>query len=76
MEEQTRGKSWYYRLFELREKCFSGFLYSIAEKNTFDDTAEEREAFYRKLWDYGGFRFWLGNYKDVSPFFLVAGLGP
>lgn len=35
------------------------------EKNTFDDTPEDRDAFYHKLWDYGGFRFWLGNYKDM-----------
>ena len=25
---------------------------------------EEREAFYEKLWQDGGFRYWLGNYKD------------
>lgn len=65
-EEQNRDKDWYYRLYELREKCFGGFFYGMHEKNTFDDTPEERETFYQKLWDHGGFRFWLGNYKDVS----------
>ena len=30
-----------------------------------DDFQEEREAFYHSLWDYGGFRYWLGNYKDM-----------
>lgn len=64
-EEQDLGKKWYPRLFQLREKCFGGFFYGMLERGTFDDSAEEREAFYRSLWDYGGFRFWLGNYKDM-----------
>ncbi|ORY17068.1 HK97 family phage prohead protease [Clohesyomyces aquaticus] len=68
-EEQNRDKPWYYRLYELREKCFGGFFYGMHEKNTFDDTPEQREAFYQKLWDHGGFRFWLGNYKDM----LISG---
>jgi cation diffusion facilitator CzcD-associated flavoprotein CzcO len=64
-EEQQRTKELYHSLYKLREKCFGGFFYTMHEKNTFDDTPEEREIFYHKLWDYGGFRFWLGNYKDM-----------
>ncbi|EFQ34605.1 HK97 family phage prohead protease [Colletotrichum graminicola M1.001] len=64
-QEQNNGKSWYPRLFHLREKCFGGFVYGMIERGTFDDTPEEREAFYRSLWDRGGFRYWLGNYKDM-----------
>ncbi|GKT65697.1 steroid monooxygenase [Colletotrichum tofieldiae] len=64
-QEQNIGKSWYPRLFQLREKCFGGFFYGMVERNTFDDSPEEREAFYRALWDHGGFRYWLGNYKDM-----------
>ncbi|KAF2098477.1 HK97 family phage prohead protease [Rhizodiscina lignyota] len=64
-EEQNKGKDWYHRLYQLREKCYGGFFYGMHERNTFQDTPEEREAFYHKLWDYGGFRFWLGNYKDM-----------
>lgn len=64
-EEQNETKKWYPRLFELREKCFGGFFYGMLERGTFDDSAEEREAFYRSLWDHGGFRFWLGNYNDM-----------
>jgi len=63
-EEQNRAKPDYPELFALREKCFGGFLYTFSERGTFEDTPEEREAFYRKLWEDGGFRFWLGNYKD------------
>jgi cation diffusion facilitator CzcD-associated flavoprotein CzcO len=64
-EEQNKAKQWYPRLFQLREKCFGGFFYGMYEKRTFDDDAEERERYYRSLWDYGGFRYWLGNYKDM-----------
>lgn len=64
IEEQEIAKKWYPELMHLREHCFGGFLYTFSEKDTFDDTPEEREAFYEKLWQDGGFRFWLGNYKD------------
>jgi cation diffusion facilitator CzcD-associated flavoprotein CzcO len=63
-EEQSAGKKWYPELFDLRERCFGGFLYSFSEKNTFEDSPEEREKFFEKLWTDGGFRYWVGNYKD------------
>lgn len=63
-EAQEAHKAWYPRLFEMRERCFAGFLYDFAEKRTFDDTPEEREAFYQTLWDSAGFNFWLANYRD------------
>merc|ERR1711977_409541 len=64
VEEQESAKKWYPELLHLREHCFGGFLYTFSERNTFDDTPEEREKFYEKLWQDGGFRYWLGNYKD------------
>lgn len=64
VEEQTEGKKWYPELFQFREKCFGGFLYTFSEKSCFEDSPEEREAFFEKLWTDGGFRYWLGNYKD------------
>lgn len=64
-EEQNQGKEWYPRLFQLREKCYGGFLYGMSERGTFDDAPAERERFYDALWTHGGFRFWLGNYRDM-----------
>lgn len=64
VEEQQEAKVNYPELFRYRERCFGGFLYSFSERSTFDDNKEEREAFFQKLWDDGGFRYWLGNYKD------------
>lgn len=63
-EEQNRLKPNYPEMFEFRERCFGGFAFDLDEKNTFDVPTEEREAFYQRLWDHGGFPFWLGNYKD------------
>lgn len=64
-EQQDAVKPWYHRLFEMRERSFAGFLYDYVEKQTFDDTPEEREAFYQMLWDSAGFNFWLANYNDL-----------
>lgn len=64
VEEQKKNKEIYPELFSLREKCFGGFLYTFDEKDSVDDNADEREAFFERLWEGGGFRFWLANYKD------------
>ncbi|KAJ4328414.1 hypothetical protein N0V84_001098 [Fusarium piperis] len=64
VEDQEREKKWYPELFKLRETSFAGFHYDWYEKNTFDDTPEERDAFYEKVWADGGFRYWVALYKD------------
>jgi cation diffusion facilitator CzcD-associated flavoprotein CzcO len=63
-EEQERNKAVYPELFRYREKTFAGFHYDWAERNTFDDTPEQREAFYERVWKDGGFRYWVAVYKD------------
>jgi|TARA_R110002003_G_scaffold44_11_gene3330 cation diffusion facilitator CzcD-associated flavoprotein CzcO len=65
-EEQDRRKNGEYQeFFKYRLTTFAGFGYDYIEKNTMDDTPEEREAFYEKLFEGGGFEFWLANYKDL-----------
>ncbi|KAI1492586.1 hypothetical protein F5X96DRAFT_364086 [Biscogniauxia mediterranea] len=64
VKEQEDAKKYYPEIFKLREKNFAGFTYGWIEKNCFDDSQEEREAFYEKVWKEGGFRFWVGLYKD------------
>lgn len=63
-EEQNNLKPLYPQLFSLREKNFGGYHFDFAENNVFDVPPEEREAFYESLWSRGGFRYWLGNYKN------------
>ncbi|OAA63295.1 steroid monooxygenase [Niveomyces insectorum RCEF 264] len=65
-EQTPEFKALFYPpLFTLRERTFSGFRYDWMEKNTFDDSAEEREALYERMWQAGGFRYWVANYKDT-----------
>lgn len=63
-EEQQALLTTYPQLFELRERCFAGFLYDFYERNTFEDSPEERDAFFESLWKRQGFALWLGGYKD------------
>ena len=79
--ESKNPKEWHPRLFRLRQKCFGEFLYGMhgahpwqcrsitlvgADRTAFDDAPEENRAFYLKLSDHGGFRFWLENTKACS----------
>lgn len=64
-KEQMDAKGQYPQIFKDRMKTFAGFSYDFAEKNTFDDSPEEREKFYESLWEAGGFQFWLATYKDM-----------
>ncbi|KAL1862432.1 hypothetical protein Plec18170_001258 [Paecilomyces lecythidis] len=64
VQEQQDSKAFYPELFDYREKCFGGFLYTFCERGVFEDSPEEQEAFLEQLWKDGGFRYWLANYKD------------
>lgn len=47
-------------------QTFAGFDYDFQDRKTFDDTPEERKAFYHWLLvEEGGFRFWLNTYSDM-----------
>lgn len=63
-EEQDQLKPFYKEIMDFRERCFAGFHYDLCERNTFDDTPEERRAHFDKLWKQAGFALWLGGYKD------------
>jgi cation diffusion facilitator CzcD-associated flavoprotein CzcO len=44
----------------------SGFLHAPSGKKTFDDTPAERQAFYERLWQLGGFGKIISNYRDMT----------
>ena len=48
----------------IRESFFGQEHYFIP-KSALDVTAEEREREFDKMWDAGGFAFWLANYQDM-----------
>ncbi|KAK6362393.1 hypothetical protein LTS17_012897 [Exophiala oligosperma] len=66
LNDDLRGemKTRYPALFDQRVSRF-GFNADIPTKKTFDDNAEQREAFYQRLFDRGGLHFWLANYDDL-----------
>ncbi|KAL4870721.1 hypothetical protein BDV12DRAFT_195194 [Aspergillus spectabilis] len=64
VEEQERSKAFYPELFRYWEANFAGLMYDWCERNPFDHTPEEREAFYESVWKDGGFRYWVALYKD------------
>jgi cation diffusion facilitator CzcD-associated flavoprotein CzcO len=63
-EEQDRLKPYYPEILAYRERCFAGFHYDLCERDTFDDSPEDREKHFDKLWKQAGFALWLGGYKD------------
>lgn len=57
-EEQDEAKAGYPEMYKYRMTTFAGFGYDFADKNTFDDSPEEREKFFEGLWEevgIGGF---------------------
>ena len=50
---------------ETLAKSPSGFLHTMSDKKTFDDNAEQRQAFYERVWQLGGFGKIISNYSDM-----------
>ena len=44
---------------------FFGFELNFIPKAVLETTPEEREQEFDKMWDAGGFAFWLANYQDM-----------
>lgn len=44
---------------------YGGAEFDFIHQSARDVSPEERERVFQKLWDYGGFRFWVGGYQDV-----------
>lgn len=64
-EQKAKQDGKYEEAMKKTYTTFAGFTYDFATKKTFDDSPEEREAFFQNLWDLGGFRFWLNTYSDM-----------
>jgi cation diffusion facilitator CzcD-associated flavoprotein CzcO len=44
---------------------FFGFEYNFIPKSVLEASPEEREREFDRMWDEGGFAFWLANYQDM-----------
>jgi cation diffusion facilitator CzcD-associated flavoprotein CzcO len=65
-EEEKKKSGEYEEAMKKTYTTFAGFTYDFLERNTFDDTPEEREkTFHKLLIEEGGFKYWLNTYKDI-----------
>ena len=53
------------QLLRSRKSTYAGFLYERQDILTFSHDRDEREAFFDKLWELGGFRMLANNYSDM-----------
>jgi cation diffusion facilitator CzcD-associated flavoprotein CzcO len=52
-------------IVERIRESFFGFEYNFIPKSVLETTPEEREREFDRMWDQGGFAFWLANYQDM-----------
>ncbi|KAI8211224.1 Cyclohexanone 1,2-monooxygenase [Colletotrichum sp. SAR 10_76] len=64
-EDQNKRKPGYPEFFEKRQRTYGGQPVEPWNKNVFDDTPQDREAFFERRWQEGGFGFWIANYRDL-----------
>ncbi len=64
-ETQRKIKAGYPEMFARCRETFACFLHTPDPRGTFEVTAEEREAFFEKLYAEPGFGIWQGNFRDI-----------
>lgn len=64
-EEQSQLRADFARLKEILDTSPHGFHHTPVERSAFDDTDEERQAFFEQVWNSPGFRKLTSNYADV-----------
>jgi cation diffusion facilitator CzcD-associated flavoprotein CzcO len=63
--EMAAIRAKYDEIFARCRETWGGFIHDADRRNALDVSAEEREAFYEKLYNTPGFAFWQGNFRDV-----------
>jgi len=58
-------KADYEAIRERIKNSFFGFELNFIPKSVLETTPEEREREFDRMWDAGGFPFWLANYQDM-----------
>ena len=64
-ETQARIKSSYPEIFRQCAETHGGFLHKADPRSALEVSAEEREAFWEKLYGEPGFGIWMGNFSDI-----------
>jgi cation diffusion facilitator CzcD-associated flavoprotein CzcO len=64
-ETMERIRANYDEIFARCRETYGCFIHQADPRNAVEVSAEEREAFYEKLYNEPGFAFWQGNFRDV-----------
>ncbi len=64
-EEQAELRAGFEQMRQILDTSVAGFLHEPHDRATFDDTAEERQAFYEQMWNSPGFTKLSSNYTDL-----------
>jgi cation diffusion facilitator CzcD-associated flavoprotein CzcO len=64
-EEQGQLRAEFESMCEVLNTSMHGFLHQAHDRATFDDSAEERRAFFEKMWASPGFTKLTSNYTDL-----------
>src|SRR5262245_2122278 len=64
-DTQAKIKASYQEIFARCRDSFGCFIHAADPRNALEVSAEEREAFYEKLYGEPGFGIWMGNFRDV-----------
>jgi cation diffusion facilitator CzcD-associated flavoprotein CzcO len=62
---QAEIKANYPQIFARCRDSFGCFIHDADPRNALEVSAEEREAFYEKLYGEPGFGIWMGNFRDI-----------
>jgi cation diffusion facilitator CzcD-associated flavoprotein CzcO len=64
-EEQQQLRADFEQLCEVLNTSISGFAHPVNPRSAFEDSAEERQAFYERMWASPGFMKLTSNYVDL-----------
>ena len=63
--DQEEAKKSYPDMHERLPSHYGGAEFDFIHQSARDVSPEERERTFEELWNYGGFRYWVGGYSDV-----------
>jgi cation diffusion facilitator CzcD-associated flavoprotein CzcO len=64
-DEQVRLRAEFEDMCEVLNTSLSGFLHPVTERGAFDDTQEQRQVFFERMWNSPGFMKLTSNYSDL-----------
>lgn len=64
-DEQAEVNAWFPERIERTHNSFACFDLDFIPQNAVDATPEERNEMFEKLWQIGGFMYWVGIYQDT-----------